>query len=527
MASWILLKVVHEFSHGISCRRFGGTVREAGVLLILFAPIPYVDVTSSWRFSSRWRRILVSAAGMYTELFFAAVGVVCWANTAEGVLHQQAYNLALTASLMTLLFNANPLMRFDGYYILSDFLQIPNLYALGQQFTHYLGRRYLMGVSAQLPVWGHRRGIMIRVYGVCALVWRLFVCASLTLAAFVLFEGAGIVLAAATVLLWVGVPAFKLGRYLILGNEFEKPNLVRFAIAMLLIGVTTASILLLPEPGGVRAPAIVQYEPLHMIRAPHAGFVSEVNVRAGQLVAAGDILAEVANVDLATELADMKVESLLIDQRKRTYQKDGDVAAIQVEQEILDALNRRIAERSQQFSMSVIQAPAAGVVVSRNVSELVGTYVEEGQELLAIGKESGKEIEVSIAQSDAASFMDLQGEAVDIYFRTPGLPAQVGLLSSVDPRASRRLTHEALSAINGGPLTVIADDGSQLDEQAKAWQLLHPRFAGRVALSADQSALVRAGQVASVRLRTARGTIGQMIYRGVRSWIEKRLASAN
>ena len=126
VACSLILKLVHEISHGVACRRYGGYVRESGVLLLLLAPIPYVDVTSSWRFCSKWQRIQVAAAGMYVKLVLAAVAALVWSVTGPGPLNQLCANVVLMASITTAIFNANPLMRFDGYYILSDLLEIPN-----------------------------------------------------------------------------------------------------------------------------------------------------------------------------------------------------------------------------------------------------------------------------------------------------------------------------------------------------------------------------------------------------------------
>lgn len=127
LVSWLLLKLIHESAHALACKRYGGTVGEAGILFILLAPLPYVDVTSAWRFDSKWKRIITSAAGMYAELFIAGCAAIVWSRTDAGLLHQHAQNVMITASAMTVLFNANPLMRFDGYYMLADWLELPNL----------------------------------------------------------------------------------------------------------------------------------------------------------------------------------------------------------------------------------------------------------------------------------------------------------------------------------------------------------------------------------------------------------------
>ena len=120
--AWVLLKILHETAHGLACKHFGGAVGTAGITLLFFMPLAYVDVTSSWRFRSKWQRIATAAAGVYAELFVASIATIVWAKSPPGIVQTVALNIALTAGVSTLLFNANPLVRFDGYFILSDLL---------------------------------------------------------------------------------------------------------------------------------------------------------------------------------------------------------------------------------------------------------------------------------------------------------------------------------------------------------------------------------------------------------------------
>ena len=133
-AAWFVLKLGHEISHAAVCKKYGGTVREMGLIFILFAPVAYVDVTSCWRFSSKWHRIHTAAAGMYAELFLAALAVFGW-SAESAVVQHLLHNVVFMASLTTILFNANPLMRFDGYYLLTDLVDVPNLYSQGTQWV--------------------------------------------------------------------------------------------------------------------------------------------------------------------------------------------------------------------------------------------------------------------------------------------------------------------------------------------------------------------------------------------------------
>ena len=203
LGAWIVLKVVHEAAHAIACKRLGGRVREMGVVLILFAPMAYVNVTSSWRIASKWRRMQVAVAGIYVELVLAAIAIFWWSVSVSPFWSHIAHNLIVTAGLATILFNANPLMRFDGYYLLSDLLEIPNLYSEGSQSVQDAARWLLFGERSTRPRAGGARGVLITAYGVAAGCWRIVVCASLLIAASVLWRGAGVALAGLAIALWL------------------------------------------------------------------------------------------------------------------------------------------------------------------------------------------------------------------------------------------------------------------------------------------------------------------------------------
>jgi putative peptide zinc metalloprotease protein len=122
-------KTIHEIGHASLCKFHGGEVHILGIMLLIFTPVPYVDASASWGFRSRGERLSVAAAGVLFELAVAAMALIVWAHTAPGTLNSLAYNVVFTASVSTLLFNLNPLLRFDGYHILVDLLDMPNLFA--------------------------------------------------------------------------------------------------------------------------------------------------------------------------------------------------------------------------------------------------------------------------------------------------------------------------------------------------------------------------------------------------------------
>ncbi len=181
-AAWLLLKVLHETAHGLACKKYGGSVPVAGITVLFFFPLAYVDVTSSWRFRSKWQRIVTAAAGMYADLFVAALAVIVWSSTTPGLLQHMALNIAVTAGITTLVFNGNPLVRFDGYFIASDLFDVPNLYSCSQQWIVDGIHKHLLGCETPAPSWPTNRGWLIRLYAPAAMAWRVVFFLTLALA---------------------------------------------------------------------------------------------------------------------------------------------------------------------------------------------------------------------------------------------------------------------------------------------------------------------------------------------------------
>src|SRR6185436_472633 len=238
----IIIKTVHEFGHAYFCRKFGGEVHVMGVLLMIFTPVPYVDATSSWSFRSRGKRMLVGAAGMIVELFFAAILTFVWAKTGQGTLHSLAYNMMFIASVTTVVFNANPLLRFDGYYILSDLLEIPNLSQRANQQLRHLAERWLFGVrKSTSPAQTRREKGWLTVFGLTSGVYRVIVFGGILLVVADHFFLIGILMAAVCFVAWITVPIGRFVHYLASSPKLERVRFravaVSIALAVLIVGV--------------------------------------------------------------------------------------------------------------------------------------------------------------------------------------------------------------------------------------------------------------------------------------------------
>jgi putative peptide zinc metalloprotease protein len=230
----VVIKTLHEFGHAYFCRKFGGEVHVMGVLLMIFTPMPFVDATSSWSFRSRWKRVLVGAAGMIVELFVAALMVFVWANTGPSTLHNLAYNMIFVASVSTLIFNLNPLLRFDGYYILSDLVEIPNLNQRALRQLRHLCERYLFGIKKSVsPTDRKKEGFWLVVFGIASGIYRVIVFGGILLIVADRFFIIGIIMAAVCAISWVMVPTWRFLSYLASSPALDRTRPRAIAVSAL------------------------------------------------------------------------------------------------------------------------------------------------------------------------------------------------------------------------------------------------------------------------------------------------------
>lgn len=516
--TWLALKFTHEAAHGIACQRDGGTVRECGVLLLLFVPLPYVDVTSSWRFGSKWRRARVAAAGMYAELFVASLAAVAAIYTDSAVIRHHACNVMLTAGVITLLFNINPLMKFDGYYILSDLIEMPNLATHGQYDVLYLCRRWLLGIDITRPEWPEGRAAIVRLYGFAALVWRVLVCISLILATELLYHGAGIVLGTLSAVLWLGLPLMRFLKYLVQSNPVSPPNRLWFS-AVAIASATTGYALwnYCPYVSWVRLPAIVAYDPLTSVRAGTSGFVHQIYVRSGQVVKAGTPLFELQNDEVSAHAksTQLAIQQSQLDATK--YHQDGNLAAFQVELQNEAVLRKRLTELNRQLDQLNVVASVSGTVLSRDIATLQNRWVSAGTEMLVLGDPKDRSVQFVVPQSDIKIFRTIASQPVRVHIWGSNRPDVAGVITGVEPRGNTTIRYPALTALAGGPSAVQPVTNSPptappiSNKQSRDWQLLEPHFVGHIELPPKDTAAFGTGQRGIVEFTTRRGTVGEVL----------------
>jgi putative peptide zinc metalloprotease protein len=521
---WAGLKAAHEFSHGIFCKHFGAAVREVGAIFVLFVPMGYVDATASLGLASKWRRIMVSSAGLYMEFFLAAIAAIVWARTEAGTLNTVAHNAIVTGTVVTLFFNANPLMRFDGYFILSDLLELPNLATRGRSWTQRALAWLFVGGRAMRPApLRTREEWIVAFYGVAAMVWQIVVLAGLLACASVALRGGGLLLAAVAGIMWIGVPAWRFIGSLMAGGGSGR--WLRAGLrAALLLGVS-AGVLFVPFHRSVSSPGVVELADTRTLRAECPGFVEKVHVLDGESVREGQLLLELGNDEAASLLAKSRVDLARQELRARIAYQRGDVPEFQAEQAKADALRTTVENHESYLATLQIRAPMDGRVTGHRLAQMQGVFIESGGELCRIGRGDGSDVKLAVAQADEPHLRAALNQPLRVKIEGRGAVLDATLLR-VEARATRELINPALTALAGGPLALRRnEDARGSGRESPEYELAEPHFNATARLATDKPLGI--GEMARVKFRSPRtATLWGEMQGAFGRWI-KRFTSAD
>ena len=432
---WLVLvlaitKILHELAHALACKHFGGECHEIGLMLLIFTPCLYTNVSDSWLLPSRWHRAGVAAAGMYVELILASLCTFLWWYSAPGLLNMLALNTMIVCSISTILFNGNPLLRYDGYYILSDLVEVPNLASESRAVLRRLLARVCLGITYNdHHVVPPRRRTFLVVYAVASILYRAVVIVAvlwlLTIALRpyrleILAHMVGAVVIAGLVF----TPLADLVRFL--GNPL-KTDQVRRPRALFTATATAAvlaAFFLVPLPFHVPAPAVLQYDGAQNVYVSVPGRLTKT-IRAGSQVTLGQTLARLSSLDVDLQLARLTAERDGRRLQLTNLESRGALDAtahvqIPAAREALTAAGRRLHQYQQDQQKLVLSAPLAGTVLppppippdARDAGRLttwsdtplaernLGSYLETGTLFCQVGDPTALEALLVIDQRD-------------------------------------------------------------------------------------------------------------------------------
>jgi len=488
--AFVLTKGLHEFGHAFMCKRFGGEVHKVGLMLLFFSPVPYVDATSSWRFRERWKRVMVAAAGMILELALAAVATFVWANTGPGTVHALAYNVMFIASISTVLINSNPFLRFDGYYIVSDLLDAPNLQQRAQQQLRHVFERVLCGVeNGVAPAHSRREGTALVAFQLVSVVYRFALYGGLLLLVADRFLGVGLVIATIFLATFLIAPVVKFVKYLksspSLAEKRQRAWLASGALAAGLLGFLA----LCPFPSDFRAPAALEAKQHADVFTGTAGTIEDVLVRSGQRVEAGQPVMRLRSPELDLEIAEANAErEAAIAQEQKAMQEASSIRA---------SSQRRVAAEQQlkfyqaQRDTLVVRAPVAGLWVCARDNELPGAYVPRGVKLGQVIEPGAFRFTASVPQHDAARLFtnEIRSTSVRLFGEAGARLASDSI--RIIPGDQRKLPTPALGWMAGGEVPVDAADPQGQRTTEPFFQVLGDVSGGTATLLHGRSGQVR------------------------------------
>ena len=397
-----VVKVIHEFGHGLSCKKFGGEVHEMGALFLCLSPALYCNVSDAWTLPNKWHRIIISSAGIYVELVIASIATwVWWYTTTQPFWHNLALALMIVCSVSTVVFNANPLMRYDGYYVLADWLEIPNLRERANRFLSNLVQEQCLGIEVQpegyMALW---RRMLFILYAVVSYVYKWVV----TFGIIWFFDSilkpynmqvVSHMLAAASLISMICWPVYRLGKNLYKRGRLPDMKRWRVVTTGLVLTALVLALALVPLPlNKVRGKGLVEPQPDASARVyvGYPGVLVKLNVHTGQHVDQGEELAVFRNFDLEQQLAEAAHDETVHREMARSDEKlrddlaDGQARA-DAEKKLYEDAGLRDSAAAKRKALDkiareelVLLAPRAGVVGEAPVIDDVGKFYERTPE---------------------------------------------------------------------------------------------------------------------------------------------------
>jgi putative peptide zinc metalloprotease protein len=382
--NWIYLgitlgvtKVIHEFGHGLSCKHFGGECHEIGVMFLVLTPCLYCNVSDSWMLPNKWHRAAIGAAGMYVEVVMASICTFLWWFSEPGMLNQICLSVMFICSVSTVLFNGNPLLRYDGYYILSDLMEIPNLRQKSSSIlTRKLGAWCLGLEEPDDPFLPQRNQVFFALYTVASSLYKWMILFGILFFLYKVFEPYGLkvisqMLAIVSLVSLVAMPLYKLGKFFYVPGRLHKVKHKNVSVTMAILAALALFILFCPLPYRVICPLELKPRGAEAVYVQVPGTLEDIAVKPGQQVNKGDKLGQLKNIDLDLQISLLKAKIAEVSVRVRVlrYQQltqTNETAALSLRplEESLKASEAQLAERLADYKRLDLNAPAGGTVLA-------------------------------------------------------------------------------------------------------------------------------------------------------------------
>jgi putative peptide zinc metalloprotease protein len=443
-------KVFHELGHGLAAKRYGCRVPSMGVAFLVLWPVLWTDTTDAWRLPDRRQRLVIDVAGVAAEIAVAAIASIAWAVLPDGPMRSAVFVLSSTTWLLTVSVNAVPLLRFDGYYVLSDLLDIANLQERGFAYTRWWLRELLFrpGVPAPEPATAARARHFI-VYSLASWTYRLFVFGGIAVLVYhVSFKALGIVLAAIEVWFFLARPIVRELTVWARIATSRRPNL-RTLATLSVCAVLVAS-LFVPWHGRVDAPGLLRSEQQLDLLAAEPGRLVAM-ARENSRVAKGEVLFRLESVDIerAFKVAAAQLEAAQAGLSTGAFDTDRRRAQQTSYAKVSEATAALLKAQTRAASL-LVRAPFAGEIRDIPASLRLGDDIRRREALGVLVSPQSSIVEAYVAEADLDRVAP-GAKATLLLLDGTSLPLVV---SDVDHASTRQLEVQELASIHDGPIPV-------------------------------------------------------------------------
>jgi putative peptide zinc metalloprotease protein len=404
------IKSIHELGHGLTCKHFGGEVHEVGAMMLVFQPYFFVNVSDSWTMPNRLHRIWVSFAGIYVELIFAAFATFFWAMVQPGALRDFLFNVIFIASVSTIIFNANPLMRFDGYYIMMDLLEVPNLQAKSRALITRHVKQLLFGKSGtdlamqRMPL-PKRRFWLFYTYAILSWVYGYWVIYKLIVFMKPHLDPIGLGglaswFSAFALISWVALPFLGFFKGLAFTKEDWKRGgrLQRLTkVVLVAFGIFCAACFC-PWPLKITRAGTVELASPEQVRPEVAGFIREVLVKEGDRITPGTALARLENREVQQLLVEARTKFKTAEAAVQRALGENKPAELKEAQVVSAAYKKKVEDAERDVANLTLYTGTEGVVLTRDLDKLTGRLIKNGELFCEIAPLDPLRIKIALSE---------------------------------------------------------------------------------------------------------------------------------
>ncbi|HEX2136570.1 MAG TPA: peptidase M50 [Microvirga sp.] len=502
-----LIKLMHELGHATAIKARGGEVHDLGLILMVLMPVPYVEASAATTLRSKYQRALIGAAGIAVELFIAAIAFYFWLLMEPGLARAVLFNVMLVAGVSTLVFNGNPFLRYDAYYILSDLIEIPNLATRSTRYWGYVIERHIFGVrEAQVAHASKAEKAWFLFYGLVSTLYRMFVTVVIALFVAGHFFVIGVLLALWAVGTMVITPLVKAARHFSSNPHMRRHRARVVAVGTGILLGGAAFLLLVPVPHHSHAEGVLWLPEDAVVRAGANAFLTDVLVEPGTSVRRGDALVRFEDPKLSAQRrrSEAKIAEL---QAEYSAQFVQDRAKAQIVSEKIAIEQANLALIGELVAELVVRAKTDGVFVGQQTGDMPGRYYHKGDPLGYVIGEASPIARVVVAQ-EAVDKVRLATERIRVRRVDQTRHVWEGKISREVPAGGEYLPSSALAVEGGGEIAIDPRD-------TKGPKTLERMFQVDVELD-DLKHVSHFGQRVYVRFEHQKEALALRMFRNVR-----------